>query len=50
MEKRNYISPDIAQVEFAQEALCIAASTTEGTVIDSGISPDPWQEGNTDWW
>ena len=50
MKKTNYISPDMTHVELAAEALCIASSATEETGVDSGIAPEPWQEGNTNWW
>lgn len=50
MKKTTYISPDMTQVELATEAVCIASSGTEEAGIDSGISPEPWKEGNTNWW
>ncbi len=50
MEKKNYISPCMVQVEWAFEALCLTASGTEEAEVNSGISPEPWIEGNTNWW
>lgn len=47
MNKKIYTTPCMEQVELMLEQ-CIAASTTETAV--SGIDPEPWTEGNTDWW
>lgn len=53
MKKKNYISPCMMQVEWHLEAFCLAASGSEGSEgpeVGSGVSPDPWKEGNTNWW
>ena len=48
MNKNIYISPCIEQVEIVLEQ-CIASSTPDDGKV-SGVTPDPWKEGNTDWW
>lgn len=50
MEKKIYVAPCMMQVEWTLEALCIAASAAGGATVDSGINPEPWTEGNTNWW
>lgn len=50
MKRITYISPCMTQVEWALEAFCLTASGNEEGTVDSGISPDPWKEGNTNWW
>lgn len=50
MEKKNYVSPCMMQVEWAPEAFCLTASGAEEGEINSGLSPDPWKEGNLNWW
>ena len=48
MEKKNYNSPCMDQVEIMPEA-CIAASAAESAEVQ-GVNPAPWEEGNTNWW
>ena len=48
MKQKNYITPCIEQVEIMLEQ-CIAASMSEDAEV-SGVSPDQWEEGNTNWW
>lgn len=48
MNKKIYTTPCMEQVELMLEQ-CIAASTSEDADV-SGITPDPWREGNTNWW
>ncbi len=48
MKTKIYTTPCIEQVEIMLEQ-CVAASSAEDAEV-SGISPDPWTEGNTNWW
>lgn len=48
MKKNIYTTPCIEQVEIVLEQ-CIAASTKDDAEV-SGVTPDPWEEGNTGWW
>lgn len=50
MKMKTYISPCMTQVEWALESFCLTASGAEEGEINSGVSPDPWKEGNTNWW
>ena len=49
MKKKIYTTPCIEQVEIMLEQ-CIASSTPEEEAEVSGVTPDPWNEGNTGWW
>lgn len=48
MNKKIYTTPRIEQVEMMLEQ-CIAASVSDDAEV-SGINPEPWTEGNTNWW
>ena len=48
MEKKKYNSPSMTQIEFVSES-CLASSTTETSEV-TGINPEPWKEGNVNWW
>ena len=48
MEKKSYNAPCMNQIEFVPES-CLATSTTETSEV-TGINPEPWAEGNTNWW
>lgn len=48
MKKKIYITPCVKQVEFVPES-CLASSTAEESEVDV-VTPDPWKEGNVNWW
>lgn len=48
MKTKIYDAPRIQQVEFEPES-CLATSTSEQSEVNT-VNPDPWNEGNINWW
>ena len=48
MKQEIYTTPCIEQVEIMLEQ-CIAARVSDKAEV-SGVSPENWEEGNTNWW
>ena len=48
MKKEIYVVPSIDYMEFVPES-SILTSSNEGAEVE-GVTPDPWEKGNENWW
>ena len=48
MKKKTYNTPVADCIEFVMES-CLATSNPEESEVQ-GVTPDPWEKGNEDWW
>ena len=49
MNKKIYMTPCADYIEFVPES-CLATSSPEEDAEVNGVSPDPWEKGNENWW
>ena len=48
MKKKIYLISSMDYIEFVPES-SILTTSSEKTEVE-GVSPDPWEKGNENWW
>lgn len=48
MKKKIYMVPSIDYIEFVPESSILTSSPENAEV--EGVTPDPWEKGNENWW
>lgn len=51
MKKRTYNAPVLEQEQVVLEAgIAVSETIIPDPAIETGVAPEAWKEGNTDWW